>query len=211
MAAVRLDLGRLKPRLYRIADPGALIDSTDSESFGDDERFPYWSEVWPSSVGLARFLARGNSLVGLGCVELGCGTGLAGVAAALKGARVTFTDYENTALAFSRANHELNLGVPGLTRLFDWRCPPRKMTASLVLAADVLYESRFLVPFVNTLRSILLPGGVALVAEPGRKIAEGSVEGMERFGIKRSLFLEEFDHAGRTHSVWIHKLVKPLR
>lgn len=204
----RIPLGRLAPTLLRVRDPGALIDSVDAASFGADERFPYWSEVWPSSVALGRFLARGGTLGAVETVELGCGTGLAGVAAALKGARVLFTDFEPAALAFARANHELNLGRPGATRLFDWRDPPRKLNASLVLASDVLYEARFLAPFVATLRRMLLPGGAALVAEPGRRIAEGTVETLEEAGFSRSLHLEEFDYAGRRHAVWIHILRK---
>jgi predicted nicotinamide N-methyase len=204
----RIPLGRIAPRLLRVRDPGALIDSVDSASFGVDERFPYWSEVWPSSVAMGRFLARGNLLSGIDAVELGCGTGLAGVAAALMGARVTFTDFEPAALSFARANHHLNLGRPGKAALFDWRDPPRKINARLALGSDVLYEARFLGPFVNTLHRVLLPGSVALVAEPGRRIAEGSVEKLEEAGFSRSLHLEEFDYAGRRHSVWIHILRK---
>lgn len=205
----RLALGNLSPQLHRVEDPGALVDSTDDTSFGKDERFPYWSEVWPSSVALARHLARGPSLVGEEALELGSGTGLGGVAAALKGATVLFTDYEKSALAFCRANHEENLGIPGRVRLFDWRDPPKKLTATLVLASDVLYEARFLGPFVNTLQKVLKPGGRAVVAEPGRKIAEGVVEKLEELGYHRALALEEFVHDGKRHSVWLHTLSRP--
>lgn len=204
-------LGRLNPRLLRVKDPGALIDNVDQSSFGPDERFPYWSELWPSAVALGRFLARGKNLTGVATVELGAGLGLAGVAAALKGADVLFSDYEPHALAFSRANHGLNLGRPGKTRLFDWRDPPRKLSASLVIASDVLYEKRFLDPFLTTLGRLLLPGGRAFVAEPGRKIAEGAVERLERMGMKRALTLEEFTMNQRPQAVWVHTLVKPAR
>ena len=46
------------------------------------------------------------------------------------------------------------------------------LAADLVLAADVLYEHRFLAPFLHTLEQVLRPGGTALVAEPGRAVAE---------------------------------------
>lgn len=206
----RFPLGRLAPRLLRVRDPGALIDSVDAASFGSDERFPYWCEVWPSAIALGRYIARSRSLSGISAVELGCGSGLAGVAAALRGARVVFTDYEPPALRFARANHALNLGVPGETRLFDWRDPPKRMSAELAIASDVLYEARFLGPFVETLRRLLVPGGAALVAEPGRRIAEGSVEKLERAGFARGLHLEEFEYAGKRHAVWIHILRKRM-
>jgi predicted nicotinamide N-methyase len=199
---------RVKLKLHRVADPGSLIDSVDASSFGSDERFPYWSEVWPSSLALANHLSRGTSLAGTKAVELGCGMGLAGVLAALKGAHVTFTDFESPALAFARANHALNLRTPGATRLFDWRDPPRGLNAPLVLASDVLYEKRFLDPFIKTIHRILPRGGRAVVAEPGRRIAEGTVEKLESLGFKRSLALEEFQYNQRPCQVWVHTLTK---
>lgn len=208
VATRRHPLGRLAPRLHEVRDSGALVDAVDATSFGPDERFPYWAEVWPSALALARFLAR-RDLRGTSAVELGCGMGLAGVAAALAGAEVLFTDYDPHALAFARANHALNLGRPGRTLLLDWRDPPRGVTAELALASDVLYEKRFLEPFLQTLRRILVPGGTAFVAEPGRKIAEGAVELLEAAGFRRSLHLEEVERYGRLHPIWIHGLTRP--
>ncbi|GAB4263367.1 MAG: hypothetical protein Kow0092_14220 [Deferrisomatales bacterium] len=191
---------------YQVEDPGALADAVDPRTFEADERFPYWAELWPSAVALAGFLLRRGVRPGTRVVELGCGLGLAGVAAAMAGARVLFTDFEPDALAFARANHALNLRRPGRTRLVDWRTPPPDLCAPLVLASDVLYERRFLQPFVATLARVVAPGGVAYVAEPGRDVAAGTVEGLEARGFARELHLEEIAWAGRSHSVWIHEL-----
>ena len=117
---------------------------------------------------------------------------------------------EEDALAFARANHALNLGTPGRTRLVDWRDPPAELTAELVLAADVLYERRFLGPLLDTLERALHPGGTALVAEPGRTVAEGTVELLEQRGLRRELHLVEVTAGGREHGVWIHELHRPL-
>lgn len=201
---VRLATGRID--FYQVANPNALADALTPETFGEDERFPYWAELWPSGVALASFLLREDLGPGLAALELGCGLGLAGVAAALAGARVTFTDFEPHALAFARANHQLNLGRPGRTLLLDWRRPPPDVEAPLVLASDVLYERRFLEPFVETLRRTVAPGGRALVAEPGRPIAQGTVEVLEREGFERDLHLEDVQIGGRTHEIWIHEL-----
>ncbi len=211
VTVTRYGLGRVSPRLARVTDPGALIDSVDAGAFGPDERFPYWSEVWPSSIALGRFFAGGKSLAGTGAVELGCGLGLAGVTAALRGADVIFSDYDPHAIAFARVNHFLNLRKPGRTRLFDWREPPGGLSAGLVIASDVLYEKRFVEPFLKTVERILLPGGRAVVAEPGRKVAEGSLETLEEKGYRRSLSLEEFEFNGRPQAVWIHTLSKPVK
>ncbi|MHB8764951.1 MAG: class I SAM-dependent methyltransferase [Deferrisomatales bacterium] len=205
-----LPLGGREVRLFQVADPNALSDAVDPRAFAEDERFPYWAEVWASGAALAAFLLRGGAgRLGGPALELGCGLGLAGVAAALGGAEVLFTDFDPDALAFARANHALNLGRPGQTRLVDWRQPPADLGAPLVLAADVLYERRFLAPFVDTLRRAVAPGGTAYVAEPGRAVAEGTVERLEAEGFGHELHLEEVQLAGRTHSVWIHALRRP--
>lgn len=192
-----------------MADPNALADAVDPEDFAEDERFPYWAELWPSGVALATFLAR-RDLSGARAIELGCGVGLAGVAAALRGARVLFTDFDPDALAFAAANHALNLGTAGAVRLLDWREPPEDLSAEVILASDVLYERRFLDPFLGALRVLLSPGGVAYVAEPGRRVAEGTVERLEAEGFERELHLEEVCIEGRTHAVWIHELRRPF-
>ena len=204
-----VQVGDLALELFLVADSNALADSVGPEEFGDDERFPYWAELWPASLALAGFLARRGVPPGVEVLELGCGTGLVGVVAARLGARVLFTDFEEDALAFARANHALNLGRPGRTRLVDWRDPPANLAADLVLAADVLYEHRFLAPFLYTLEQVLRPGGTALVAEPGRAVAEGTVEALEQRGLRRELHLEEVTAGGREHGVWIHELHRP--
>ncbi len=209
IALRELWLGARRVKLYQVADPNALSDALDPNTFEEDERFPYWAELWPSGVALAAFVLReglGNSP---DAVELGCGLGLVGVAAAIAGARVTFTDFEPDALAFARANHHVNLGLPGRARLLDWRHPPSDIAAPLVLAADVLYERRFLEPFLETLRQTIAPGGTAYIAEPGRDIARGTVERLEAQGFERTLHLEEVDLGGGAHAIWIHELHRP--
>ncbi|MBI5016114.1 MAG: methyltransferase domain-containing protein [Deltaproteobacteria bacterium] len=204
----RLALESLSVELFRVADPNALANAVDPAAFAEDERFPYWAEVWPSGVALATFVGR-RDLSGRGVLELGCGVGLAGVAAALRGARVLFTDFDPDALAFAAANHALNLGPPGAVRVLDWREPPAGLSAEVILAADVLYERRFLTSFLDALRALLAPAGVAYVAEPGRRIAEGTVERLEAEGFERELHLEEVCVHGRAHAIWIHELRRP--
>ena len=205
----RVSLGAREVSIYQAADPNALADATDPNAFAADERFPYWAEVWSSGIALATFVLRSATVRGVDAIELGCGLGLGGVGAALAGAHVLFTDFEPDALAFARANHALNLGPPGRTRLVDWRDPPADLRAELVLAADVLYEKRFFEPFLETLRQTVTPGGTAYVAEPGRRLAEGTVERLETEGFERELHLEEVEVSGRTHAVWIHELRRP--
>ena len=66
-----LAIGELELSLLRPREPEALIDE---EAFADDEFMPYWAELWPSGLALARALPR--RLDGLRVVELGCGLGV---------------------------------------------------------------------------------------------------------------------------------------
>ena len=52
----------------------AMLD--DPQNF-EDERLPYWTELWPSSIALCRWLEeRRAEIAGRPCLDLGCGLGL---------------------------------------------------------------------------------------------------------------------------------------
>ena len=84
-------------RLMRPRDTEALLDE---EAFDRDEFLPYWAELWPSSLALARMIA-GRALRGARTLELGCGLGLPSIAAALAGGRVLATDWSPEAVAMT--------------------------------------------------------------------------------------------------------------
>ena len=82
---VLLNTGSMTVRMTKIKDLDAMLDDIDPITFADDERLPYWAELWPSAIGLARYLDRDVSLRGQHVLELGCGLGLLGVVAARDG------------------------------------------------------------------------------------------------------------------------------
>ena len=57
-------------------------------------------------------------------LEIGCGLGLPGVAALSVGLRVTFSDYDATALGFAADNARANGFLDFETLQLDWRYPP---------------------------------------------------------------------------------------
>jgi predicted nicotinamide N-methyase len=166
-------------QVLRPRDSEALLDE---HAFEHEEYLPYWAELWPSGVALARRVA-GRSLRGARVLELGCGLGLPSLAAALAGGRVLATDWSPQAIELLEENAERN-GAVLETALVDWARPDaivERAPWDLVLAADVLYERRN-VPLLLDLLPRL--GTEVWLADPGRAPAEqflaGVAEGWER-------------------------------
>ena len=82
---------RVRDRELRIAHPRDAEALIDEDAFDVDERLPYWADLWPSARVLAERLL-GMEGAGRTLLELGCGAGLASVAAALAGFRVLATE-----------------------------------------------------------------------------------------------------------------------
>jgi predicted nicotinamide N-methyase len=156
-----------------------LINETDFER---DERLPYWADVWPSSTALASVVARLDG-TGRRALELGCGVGLVTVGALRAGFEVLATDYYEDALLFARRNGLANTGREPATRLVDWRLFPSDLGRfDLVLASDVLYEREYATLVASAIVTSLAPGGVALVADPGRVALLSFVTACEQSG-----------------------------
>jgi predicted nicotinamide N-methyase len=181
-------------------DAEALIEE---EAFEREEFLPYWAELWPSALALAR-TAVTRDLVGLRVVELGCGLALPAVAAACAGAQVLATDWSADALVYAERNAAAN-GVRLATARVAW-AEPHDLVArapfDLVLAADVLYERRN-VPQLLSLLSELAPE--VLLADPGRPALSAFLEGArERWEIE-ALRADELPRGA------VHRLVRRVR
>lgn len=154
--------------IQRPAEPDRLLDHPAVvEAFQRDEYMPYWADLWPAARMLAKVILQSDWRAGAEALELGCGLGLPGIAALAKGLRVTFSDYDATALRFAAESAWLN-GYHDFHLLhFDWREPPA-VQFPLILASDLLYEARNVAPVVNLLKAMLAPGGTCLLTDQDR-------------------------------------------
>jgi len=154
-------------RLLRPRDAEALLDE---HAFEHEEYLPYWAELWPSSLALARAIG-GRALKGARTLELGCGLGLPSIAAALAGGRVLATDWSSEAIRMTETNAERNDAALE-TLVCSWTEPEPLLERApwdLVLASDVLYEARNGEALLALLPQL---GRDIWLADPGRKAAE---------------------------------------
>lgn len=169
---LRLALAGREFVLTRAQDMEALWAGLGEGDFGPDERMPYWAEIWPASLLLAAWLgAHREAVAGRRCLELGCGMGLAAMAGAAAGARVTAVDYAWEAVSHAAANATAN-ATPLSLAVMDWRRPCLKPGRfELIWGSDILYEARFYEPLRMLFRSLLAPGGRIWLSEPWREIS----------------------------------------
>jgi predicted nicotinamide N-methyase len=159
----------LAGRRLTLLRPPSADELIDEEGFDPDEFLPYWAELWPSGVALAR-VVESLDLGGRRVVELGAGLGLPSLAAALGGADVLATDWAEDAVALLSANAERN-GIALRVERVRWDEPEpivRDAPWDVVLGADLLYEARNAAQLLALLPRL---GGDVLLAEPGRPFA----------------------------------------
>ena len=184
-----------------------LVEAGPDDPAYQDERLPYWAEVWPSAVALAEHVLRGQTVAdGTRVIEIGCGLGLAGWAAMEKGASVLLTDYQEEALTFAELNGLINFGRSPQTALMDWRKPGLDEQFDVILAADVAYEKRFFAPLLRTFRRLLTPSGSILLAEPNRRIAEGFFELLRQNGLAAERTETSVALRGLSHRIAVYDI-----
>ncbi len=152
------------------SDPDAmLIDACQRQDDGEEVVDPFWATTWRAASGLDQFIA-GLELDELPVLELGCGTGHVGIAAALRGAKVTLTDGVTDPLHLVRLSTQsisdrceirrLRFGVDHLDRRFP-----------LILGSDVTYLRELWPQLDQCLQHHLEPGGRVLLSDPYRFIS----------------------------------------
>jgi predicted nicotinamide N-methyase len=168
----------LRGRELSILRPRDSEELLDEEAFEHEEFLPYWAELWPSSLALARAI-EDRSFRGARVVELGCGLAIPSIVAALGSARVLATDWSPDAIELVRENAARN-GACVETAVVSWAEPGPLVERApwrVVLASDVLYERRNVDQLLELLPRLADERTEILVAEPGRPPAKAFFEG----------------------------------
>ena len=164
---IDLAVGSRQLTLLRVKD---LERWVDREALLRDETGepPYWAHLWTGALTLARYLEERIECRGLSVLDLGCGLGLTGIVASLKGGKVTFADKEPEALAFATANAQINGSPFCEARLLDFTKDTLDQQFSFILGAEILYDRLTFPALVAFLVRHLSPSGRALLADARR-------------------------------------------
>ena len=135
VVVTRLEFGGRAVSVVRPADPDRMLDDPAVREWNRrDDYMPYWAYLWPGALLLAEAVVREpwpvaeDALQPLEAIEIGCGVGLAGLAALGQGLRVSFTDYDQAPLHFVTRSAEVNgfNATHYSTGLMDWAQPARR-------------------------------------------------------------------------------------
>lgn len=194
--------------ILAVRDPDELLDAIDPDDFEGDERLPYWAEIWPSAIALGRHFFEHPLEPGCRLLELGCGTGVAGLAAAKAGLNVLACDYERDALAFARHNAELNNVADRISfRHLDWRDPDLTDRYPLIVGSDITYERPNHEPIRALLRNTLAPGGTFLLSDPDRRSAPSFVTSMKEAGFLHTPQPRRIRYDDKVSKITVHRFV----
>lgn len=149
--------------LFGVKDVEKLI--TDPT---DEDKVPCWAEIWPAARGLSRWVWDNIDFNGDPLLELGTGLGLPGIVCGLKGAKVTFSDFNPSALELAKKNAVLN-GLKDIDFLLDdWRDFQSTRQYKWVMGSDIFYDPKLNIYLKKVIDQTTADGGNVLMAHPGR-------------------------------------------
>ncbi len=130
---------------------------------------PFWAAAWPGGQALARYVLDHPEVVaGRTVLDLGAGSGLVAVAAAVAGAaRVIASDVDPYSRAAVAVNAEEN-GVGPFTVVGDVLGEAPDALVEVVLAGDVCYQREMAQRVLPYLGRAWLAGAAVFLGDPGR-------------------------------------------
>ena len=188
-------------RLYLATEVTPIWQATEESLARFGTPPPFWAFAWAGGQALARYLLDHPDIVaGREVLDIGSGSGIVAIAAAMAGARrVTAAEID----PFAAAAIALNAPLNGVRVRVETRDLLDRAAAGweVALAGDICYEEPMSSRAMSLLRRIASRGRLALLGDPGRAYLprEGLVE-RARYEVPTSRELE--DREAKEGVVW---------
>ncbi len=152
----------------RVVNPEILLTrAADNVAQPATELDPFWAATWRAAIGLDHFLQQFD-LQDVSVLELGCGSGQAGVGAAVQRARVTMTDAVGLALLVARLNAWPVIDRIRFRRL-RWTIDVLDVPPfSVIIGSDLVYDASLFSLLDTCAREHLAADGRMYLSEPHR-------------------------------------------
>lgn len=174
------------------ADPDQLLQAAvDAEAAGIRHADAYWGLLWDAAPKTAELILSREWPAGLRALELGCGTGLAGIAGLMVGMQMTFSDLVPSAVQLAQHNAALNGFLDAAGLVLDW-CDPPGDRFDLLLASDVLYDKANHQPLLQTLGVMLTDNGTVWIGDAGRANSSHFIQSARVAGWQVEIFDQHF-------------------
>jgi predicted nicotinamide N-methyase len=166
--------------------------------------FPYWSKLWPASLGICEFLSRHPGIYRQKKVmELGAGLGLPSMLCAQEADSVLCTDLSEHAMRYARASVELN-GLSNIVcRTHDWTMDCAGMSTDVLLLSDVNYAPESFAFIIGLLQSFLEGGTMIILSTPHRLTAREFIRQVEPWIQHRSEYMVGAEASQEPVSVYL--------
>lgn len=205
---IELEIGG---RAWRILHAGAVVSGAQERAFlrGEEAaKRPYGVLLWPAAIALAHEVAS-REVAGTRILELGAGTGLPGIIAASRGARVVQTDRQRLVLHVCTQNAARN-GVTTIEhRLADWTAWDDPDGYDFILGSDILYAEALHPHLRHIFETNLARGGTVLLSDPFRAPSLPLLEQLEANGWRLALDKWTVGVAPPPRPVGIYALTRP--
>lgn len=168
---------------HRVRDPEQLLEAAAQapDRRTAAELDPFWAATWRAAIGLDTFLSR-LDLQDVRVLELGCGSGQAGIGAAARGGLVTMTDIVRLALQVAELN-----AMPVADRItferLDWESG--KLNCAnfpIIIGSDLVYDTSLFPALSACGRRHLATGGRMFLSEPHRHTGDHFADWIRRDG-----------------------------
>jgi predicted nicotinamide N-methyase len=182
-------------RLHLATEVTPLWEATEATLARSGMPPPFWAFAWVGGQAVARYvLDHADGVRGRRVLDLAAGCGIAGIAAALRGASVEVADIDSFAREAARLNAAAN-GVD-VTPIADdlLAAPPSEFRWDVILAGDVCYERPMAERMMRVLRVAASKGRTVWLADPGRSyLPKDGLEELARYVVPCTRDLEDAD------------------